>query len=147
MKNIQTGAITKEHLWPHRLYVNDPTDIQCVLFVISTVGFRESISSDLQIEQIPSIYIRIYGNESADKIVLSLIEKYAPWPKDNQLYFSAIDRRFSEVLREWLMERNISHHSASNCNTFVINKNDWDTNSKNGCSSIPEGSIDVVLSR
>ncbi|CAF2814877.1 unnamed protein product, partial [Rotaria sp. Silwood2] len=76
---VQRGFITKEHIWPHKLVVDDQDQIKCAVLVYSPIGFTIDHRLLDKNEETSIRYVSFFCHSNSNHILMILLEQCVPW--------------------------------------------------------------------
>ncbi len=137
----------KEHMWPHQLLVDDRRNIKCVLFIYGTIGFKPNYQLLTEEEKSRQRCVTFFCDNKDDHLLVSLIQHYVPWSKIKTIAFSAIQQRFSPVIKSFIHDNNVGQCAIYSYQQMVLDKTTLEKKSKNITSSHLSGDYFIFLKK
>lgn len=139
LSNVATNKISDEHLWPHRLFINDFDDIRCVLFIFSTVGFQSDYRFEQDERNFTQMYVTFFSLSETDHIILSIIEKHMPWFNCKHTCFFANDHQSSSMIMKLIEENKFGSFKPSSFYMMELDKDQFEKNRQHNLPTLPSG--------
>ncbi|CAF1038021.1 unnamed protein product [Rotaria sordida] len=119
---VQRGFITKEHIWPHKLFVDNQDQIQCVVLVYSVIGFTSDHRLLDENKETSKKYVLFYSHLDNDHLLMTLLEQCVPWNQVDIIMYSDNDYRFSTMIKNLVREKKLGDLNVYSASQMEINR-------------------------
>ncbi|CAF3831077.1 unnamed protein product [Rotaria sordida] len=104
---VQRGFITKEHIWPCKLFVDDQNQMKCVVLVYSSFAFTIDHHLLDENKETSKRYVSFFCHQNNDHILMTLLEQCISWNQIKTIVFLNNDYRFSTMIESIVREKKL----------------------------------------
>ncbi|CAF4009715.1 unnamed protein product, partial [Rotaria sordida] len=119
---VQRGFITKEHIWPHKLFVDDQNQMKCVILVYSSIAFTIDHHLLDENKETSKRYVSFFCHQNNDHILMALLEQCIPWNQIKTIVFVNNDYRFSTMIESLVREKKLGDLNVRSACQMEINR-------------------------
>jgi hypothetical protein len=147
LKYIQLNLITKDHTWPHQLFVNDQHQIQCVLFIYSPIGLKSNYQLLTEEEKSTKKSVTFFCANNHDHLLIPLLQQYIPWSKIKQIRFCTIQHQFASIIESFVNDNNRGKCHRATYHQMELDKTTFADKIRTFSYSCPSGNCFIISSK
>ncbi|CAF1079535.1 unnamed protein product [Rotaria sordida] len=141
---VQRGFTTKEHIWPHQLFVDDQDQIKCVVLVYSIIGFTTDCHLLDENKETSARYVLFFCHPDNDHILMTLLEQCVPWNQVEIFMYSNNDYQFSTMIESLVREKNLGDLHVNSASQIEIKRETLEMTKAKIMQHIPS---DIIIRR
>ncbi|CAF3701516.1 unnamed protein product [Rotaria sordida] len=136
---VQRGFITKEHIWPHKLFVDDQDQIKCVVLVYSVIGFTIDHRLLDENKETSKRYVSFFCHPDNDHLLMTLLEQCVPWNQVDIIMYPNNGYRFSTMITSLVREKKLGDLNVHSASQIEINRETLEMTKAKIMQHIPPG--------
>jgi hypothetical protein len=134
-------------MWPHQLFVNDQHQIQCVLFIYSSIGLKSNYQLLTEEAKSTGICVTFFCANNHDHLLIPLLQRYIPWSKIKQICFSTIQHQFASITESFIHDNNLGKCHRATYHQMELDKTTFANKIRTFSYSCPSGNYFIICSK